>query len=171
MRLSLLAFVAVALCLAGCSEESFDTQASPSRTYHPTDPTQFSSLSTSTVPKVPTGGVVVPECDDEAACAAGFFLDDGILYNLDCVVVDEDAVSEEVIGSGDFFGEDVIINLVKDTPREVMVAVSKGGGFCSDEPTSDWVMAYPEGVDNADLLEVVCEVGELSAAKRQANAC
>lgn len=171
MRLSLLSVVVVALCLAGCSEQASDTQRPPSGTYHPTDPSQSSSPSTSTIPPVPTGGVVVPECDDEAACAAGFFLDDGIFYHLDCVVVAEEAVSEEVKGSGHLYGEGVSVNLVNETSRDVVVAVSKGGGFCSDEPTSDWVIAYPEGVDNAALLEVLCEVGELSAAQRLANDC
>lgn len=171
VRLSPLVLVVLALCLAGCSKEVSDTQRPSSGTYHPTDTTQSTSSPAATIPLVPTGGIVVPECDDEAACAAGFFLDDGIFYNLDCVVVGSRAVSEDVIGSGDLYGEDVSVNLVNETSRDFMVAVSNGGGFCSDEPTADWVIAYPEGVDNPSLLEVVCEIGELSAEQREANGC
>jgi len=40
-----------------------------------------------TVLSVAAGGLVVPDCNDTASCAAGFILDDGVFYNLGCRAV------------------------------------------------------------------------------------
>lgn len=115
----------------------------------------------------------MPGCDDTAACAAGFVLDDGVFYHLDCGAVRNSAVSDEVIGTGEFEGQTVTVNTVEGVPRSVMVAVSLPGGLCAegDEPATDWTMAFPEGADTDVLQGAFCEVGELSAAQRQANGC
>lgn len=126
-----------------------------------------------TLPLPPTGGLVVPGCDDTAACASGFVLDDGVFYNLDCGAVRNSAVSDEVIGSGEFEGQIVSVNLVEGVSRSVMVAVSLPGGLCAegDEAVTDWTMAFPQGADQDAVLEAACEVGELSTAQRLANGC
>ena len=126
-----------------------------------------------TLPPAPTGGLVVPECNDTGMCAAGFVLDDGVFYNLDCGAVRSSAVSDEVIGSGEFEGQIVSVNTVEGVSRNVMVAVSLPGGLCAegDEAVTGWSMAFPQGADQDAVLEAACEFGELSAAQRRANGC
>lgn len=91
-------------------------------------------------PSVPTGGLVVPPCDDTAACASGFFLDDGVFYAVGRTAIRDAAVSNEVIGIGEFEGETVTVNVLQDVPRDVMVAISLSGGLCNegDEAVSRW---------------------------------
>jgi hypothetical protein len=124
-------------------------------------------------PSVPTGGLVVPPCDDTAACASGFLLDDGVFYAVGCTPIRDAAVSGEVIGSGEFEGETVTVNVLQDVPRDVMVAISLPGGLCNegDEAVSQWSMVFPTGGDQNAVTQAICEVGELSAAERQANGC
>jgi hypothetical protein len=124
-------------------------------------------------PGVPTGGMVVPPCDDTAACASGFLLDDGVFYAVGCTAIRDAAVSDEVIGSGEFEGEMVTVNVLHDVSRDVMVAISLPGGLCNegDEAVSQWSMVFPTGGDQDAVTQAICEVGELSAAERQANGC
>lgn len=157
------------MLLVGCSGTASNEPSIPSVTSH-TDPTPTTTSTSASI--VPSGGLVVPECADTGMCAAGFVLDDGVFYNIDCSAIRESAVSDEVIGEGDIDVYEVSVNLLVDVPRSVLVAVSQGGGFCGfDEFSSEWVAAFPDGVDNPALLEAICDVGELSAAQREANGC
>lgn len=117
----------------------------------------------------------MPECNDVelGACVAGFVLDDGIFYNLSCSAVRESAVSDEVIGEGEFEGEMVVVHTLETVPRSVMIAVSLPGGICAegDQVLSDWSMAFPQGADPESLTEAICDAGELSAAQSEANDC
>lgn len=124
-------------------------------------------------PHVPTGGLVVPECDDTSACAAGFVLDDGVFYAVGCTAIRDSAVSDEVIGGGEFEGQTITVNLLEGVPRDVMVAVSMPGGLCKegDEAVSQWSMVFPTGGDQGAVTQAICDVGEMSDADRRANGC
>ncbi len=124
-------------------------------------------------PTVPTGGLVIPPCNDTAACASGFLLDDGVFYAVGCTAIRDSAVSDEVIGRGEFEGKTVTVNVLQDVPRDLMVAVSLPGGLCKegDEAVSDWSMVFPTGGDQNAVSKAVCDVRELSAEERQVNGC
>lgn len=130
---------------------------------------------TATLPIAATGGLVVPECDDEAMCALGFVLDDGIFYNLDCAAISDPFVTDEILGQGQLEDQSVTVKRIDGVDRSLIVAVSLPGGLCTGEsdeaPRSNWTAAFPEGADCDALLAAICRVGELSDAQGEANGC
>jgi len=120
------------------------------------------------------GELVVPPCPDDADCALGFLLND-VFYAVSCTAIRESAVTDDIVGSGDFYGDDVTVHRIDRVDDSVMVAFSAPGGFCSendpDERHTRWSMALAEGVDAEQLSNAICEVGELSAAQRLADRC
>lgn len=127
--------------------------------------------------------ISIPPCNDtsvEAAeCAAGFVLD-GDFYALSCGAVRDSLVTSQVIGTGEFQGRDVTVNLIEDLDRNVMVAVSVPGGDCSandpDEVHTNWSMMFPIGPEgspvNDEIVEAaICAVGEFSPQRSSANSC
>ena len=107
-------------------------------------------------------------------CPIAFVLN-GVFYSVGCTAIRDSAVTEDVIGSGDFHGEAVTVNRIAGVDDEVMVALSIPGGDCSDidpdERRTPWSMAFGDYDDLAAITAVVCDVGELSAAQRLADGC
>lgn len=176
MRRGLTTVLLVGVVLSACSDAAPNAAASPTSSLATTETSlPLDTSSTTSLPAAPTGGLFVPECNDVdlGVCAAGFVLDDGMFYNLSCSAVRDSAVSEEVIGEGEFEGEMVVVHTLETVPRSVMIAVSLPGGLCAegDQVLSDWSMAFPQGANQESLTEAICDVGELSAAQREANGC
>jgi hypothetical protein len=166
----------LAVVVSACSDAAPNAGGSPSSSLPtPEAPPSMDATTTTSLPAAPAGGLVVPECDDVEVglCVAGFVLDDGLFYNLSCSAVRDSAVSDEVIGEGEFEGEMVVVYTLETVPRTVMIAVSLPGGLCAegDQVLSDWSMAFPQGADSTALMEAVCDAGEFSAAQSEANDC
>lgn len=103
MRTRLVSAVVAAAVLAACSSAPSDSATSLA-----SDSTTRTSVidlrTTTTLPVVPASGLVVPECDDDAMCALGFVLDDGIFYNLDCAAIEDALVTLVADPKGLLFG-------------------------------------------------------------------
>jgi hypothetical protein len=176
-RRSLLLMLAVVVFAYACTDAG--SEGDPAFTASTSD--QATSVQTTGVQTATTmlaaqpGGLVVPECDDEAMCQLGFVLDNGVFYGLECTAVADSVVTDQVLGRGELEGEVVTVNIIEGVAPTLMVAVSLPGGLCTGEPgeqpMSDWSMAFPEGTDNQALLTAICEVGELSPAQVEANGC
>ena len=176
MSRGLISLLSLAVIVSACSDSDSNSDASVASSPAATDaPSSADATTTTSMPSTPTGGLVVPECNDVefGSCVAGFVLDDGLFYSLSCSAVRNSAVSDEVIGEGDFEGRMVTVHTLREIPRTVMVAVSLPGGVCAegDRVLSEWSMAFPQGAENGALIEAVCTAGELSAAQREANDC
>ncbi len=121
-----------------------------------------------------TGELVVPSCQDNAMCPLAFVLND-VSYTVSCAAIQESAVTDDIVGSGDFHGDNVTVHRIDGVDDSVMVALSVPGGFCSendpDERHTPWSMAFADGANDEQLSDAVCQVGELSAAQRLANGC
>ncbi len=120
------------------------------------------------------GELVVPSCPDNATCPLAFVLND-VFYTVSCAAIREWAVGDDMIGSGDFHGDNVTVHRIDGVDDSVMVALSVPGGFCSendpDERHTPWSMAFADEADDDQLSNALCEVGELSAAQRLADRC
>ncbi len=133
-----------------------------------------SSTTTGTEESGGSGELVVPDCEGNASCAAGFLLNE-VFYALSCAAVRDSMVTDDVIGVGDLYGDTVSVNLVEGVADSVLVAVSVPGGFCSDndpdERHTNWSVAFPEGADQAAFAQAICQVADLSASQRLTNGC
>jgi hypothetical protein len=152
--------------VSGSLDREILLRVADSVTFKPTD-------TATTVPIVAAGGLVVPDCNDTASCAAGFILDNGVFYNLGCRAVRDAQVTAEVLGRGQLDGESVTVNAIEGIDRAVMVAVSLPGGLCEegDQPLSKWTGAFASTIDDDVLREANCSVGELTEAQRVADDC
>lgn len=158
--------VAIGIITVACAD------AAPTRQTTSSSPPTTSVTQPLVVPK--PGEFFVPPCIDSNECVAGFVLDD-VFFSVSCVGVRESAVSDEVIGRGNWNGEEVSVNGVEGFNESLLVAVSTDGGYCSEEDPdqrlSQWSFAFSEKMEQAPVIGAVCEVGELSAAQRLANGC
>jgi hypothetical protein len=100
--------------------------------------------------------LIEPPCDDEAMCAAGFYLD-GVFFGLDCTAIRTSAVTAEVLGAGTVFGQQVTANVIADIDSSTVVAVSlPGGGACyEEEPSSPWSLAIRQGASQDTIRDAV----------------
>ena len=119
--------------------------------------------------------LIEPPCDDEAMCAAGFYLD-GDFFGLDCAAIRTSAVTAEVLGAGTVFGQQVTANVIADIDPSAMVAVSlPGGGACYEEdpsePSSPWSLAIRRGASPDTVRDAVCAVADYTPERRLANGC
>lgn len=119
-----------------------------------------------------TPELACPDCDDAAACAAGFEIE-GMFYGQSCAAVREDAVSSDVLAEGELGSRTTTVNRIEGVDTTVMVAVGLPGGICGDNDTarSPWSMAFAPEADQAAVKQAVCSVGDLTPEQREANGC
>lgn len=105
---------------------------------------------------------------------AGFDLD-GVFYPLSCAAVQDELVTDQVIGNASLYGEDVTVNRIVGVDVSVLVAVSVPGGYCSDtdpnEIHTNWSMAFHPYAEQAEVERAICQVGALSPSSRLVNGC
>jgi hypothetical protein len=103
----------------------------------------------STTPSTTTPEIVGPgECNDTstgglASCAAGFKVGDQG-YTLSCGAVRPDVVTEDVLATGRYAGQQTEIRRIAGVDPKILVAVKLGGGACGDNDVvlSPWSMAF-----------------------------
>jgi hypothetical protein len=93
--------------------------------------------------------MVQPECDDTAACAAGFLID-GDFYGLSCGGVRAEVVAREPLARGRYGGKVVEMRAVRGVAPDVLTAVSIPGGACEEgsSVTTPWSMLFGPGADD-----------------------
>lgn len=126
-------------------------------------------------PSIDSGELIEPVCDDDSACASGFYLD-GVFFGLDCTAIRADAVTTDVVGVGTVTGQQVTANEIADIDPSSFVAVDlPGGGACYEEdpsePTSPWSLAIRQDASAEQIRDTVCRVADYTPERRQTNDC
>jgi hypothetical protein len=96
-----------------------------------------------------------------------FILDTGIRYNMSCSHVRPSAVSDEVLGAGNYFGQ-VSVNAVEGFSPDIVVAVSgPGQGLCDNLGEGVWWLAFVPGAPIKAINEAFCTFTEPSDPEGQ----
>jgi len=113
---------------------------------------------------------------EEGGLCAFFFELDGVSYSLSCAAIRDEAVTDQVIGAGTPYGDQLTVNLIDGVDPAVMVAISLPGGYCDenapdDEVHTSWSMMFPDGANQQDLEAAVCSVGAFAPLLAEVNGC
>jgi hypothetical protein len=135
-----LAAVGVLLLLLGCTAESPVAQPTKGVDLGSLDST--STAAPRTPSPAPSGVLTERECPGD--CNAGFALN-GREYILSCEVIPPSALSDEVVGRGEFSGRRVDVRPIVSGKRSGAVAAGPLENYCGPrQPPAKWYLyAYP----------------------------
>ena len=97
-------------------------------------------------------------------------------YQVSCGAVSADAVTDEVLGTGELSNDPAEARAIAGVGVDVAVAVNRPGGDCLEgDPLggvlSDWSFAFASGADRAAAQQATCTVGALTPTQELANRC
>jgi len=96
-------------------------------------------------------------CRDDGECAEGFSVEE-TFHTLSCGAVRPELVTDEVVASGRWAGDDREVRVIAGVDPDVLVAIDIAGGECADGDValSEYSMVFVGTPDAAGVREAVC---------------
>ena len=97
-------------------------------------------------------------------------------YNVSCAAVSADAVTDDVLGTGELLDDPAEARAIAGVAVDVAVAVNRPGGDCLEgDPLggvlSDWSFAFAAGAGSTAAQQATCTAGAITPTQELANRC